>query len=98
MLTAIPFPKPKTYEGDTGTRGQKAEAYRSINRELASKALGSNNKPPGRDQIQAPIMKGIHKWDSERITGLTRAVIQLEHHQHEWKIAKGIMTPKLIRM
>jgi hypothetical protein len=61
MLASISFPKPNKYEGDTGTRGQKSEAYRSIIRESVSKALGSNNKAPGRGQIQVPIMKEIHK-------------------------------------
>jgi hypothetical protein len=38
-------------------------------------------------------MKEIHKWDPERTSGLMRAVIRLEYHPHEWKIAKGITIP-----
>jgi hypothetical protein len=62
ILAAISSPKPNGYKGDTGTRGQKAEAYRSINSELVRKALGNDNKAPARDQIQIPIIKEIHKW------------------------------------
>jgi hypothetical protein len=47
MLAAIYFLKLNRYEGDTGTRKQKSEAYRSINCELVCKAQGSNNKAQG---------------------------------------------------
>ena len=70
--------------------------FEKVNTKLVAALLskGSSTSAPGDDRISAGIIKVFWQWDSERITQIVRACIQLGHHPELWKPAKGVVIPK----
>ena len=63
---------------------------------MARRALFSqkSRKAPGPDRLEAPILRLMWRWDSQRIVDLVVHSFRLGVHPRVWKVSQGVPIPK----